>query len=249
MLPATGRALAGPTDNPPAPAPELPMLDTGFAVPVPVAAAPPRSLRAALPRFAVAGVLSLAADAAAVLLTTTAADRGRASILLLLVGAPFAVCTAGACSAAVRARRGRRGAVVAARLAAGLMLLLQVILLMRVVAAAATPLLPDGPHLALPLGITLVTAITTGIVLTLAGRAGLGHPAVRLHVRPPAPVPATQPQFSWSAWTPPVPPPAQTPVEAPPPARATDPAGNLPPTEAAAAKPAQTTPSQGWTAP
>jgi uncharacterized integral membrane protein len=233
ILPATGRALTGTAGDPPAAAPELPMVDTGFAVPVAIAAAPPRALLAALPRFAVAGVVSLAAYAAAVLLTTTAADRGAASIALVVLGAPFAVCTAGACSAAVSARSGRRGAVIVGRLAAGCMLLLQLLLLMQVVSATATPLAPDGPHLALPLGVAFAAAVTAGIVLTLAGRAGLGHPATRRRVRPQALSPLTQPQFSWSAWTP-------SAAAGPPPDEA------FPPTRTAAE---QTVPDSDWAAP
>jgi hypothetical protein len=105
--------------------------------------------------------------------------------------------------------------VVVARLAAGLMLLLQVFVLTRVVAAAAGPLVPEGPRVAWPAGVALVAAVTAGIVLTLAGRAGLVHPATRRHVRPPAPVPAAQPQFSWSAWSPGVPPQPQPPQPQP----------------------------------
>ena len=151
---------------------------------------PPAPLRAAVPRFAVGGVLSLAGpvfDISDSLANGDLADFASAVGLIFLAGTgAIAVAAAGACFAAWVAGRGWPNGAHIARIAGVLLLLLQVLSLYWATRTTATGVRYDSlldSDLKLIGTLMLVTAVA-GIAATLSGFAGLADPRSERFLRP-----------------------------------------------------------------
>ncbi|MEV4132568.1 hypothetical protein AB0J72_10425 [Dactylosporangium sp. NPDC049742] len=150
---------------------------------------PPAPLRAAVPRFAVGGALSLAGpvyinidDLVDGDLTDLASPAG----LIFLAGTgAIAVAAAGACSAAWVAGRGWPNGARIARIAGVLLLLLQVLSLYWATRTTATGLRLDFLDSDLELtGTLMLVTVVAGIAATLGGFAGLADPRSEQFLRP-----------------------------------------------------------------
>jgi hypothetical protein len=163
---------------------------------------PPAPLRAAVSRFAVGGVLSLAGP-------VFIGDRivrgdpeyfANAVGLILLAGAgAIPVAAAGACFAAWVAGRGRPNGAHIARIAGVLLLLLQVLSLhwsTRHTAAGLRldPFLDSDITL---IGALMVVTVVAGVAATLGGFAGLADPRSERFLRPAG----RAPYQGWQPWT------------------------------------------------
>ncbi|WP_327008119.1 hypothetical protein OHA72_13095 [Dactylosporangium sp. NBC_01737] len=164
---------------------------------------PPAPLRAAVPRFAVGGVLGLVGPVFIIgdrVMDGLLVYFANAVGLILLAGAgAIPVAAAGACFAAWVAGRGWPNGAHIARIAGVLLLLLQVLSLYWATRTTAVGV-RDSSFLDSDLeliGTLMLVTVVAGITATLGGFAGLADPRSERFLRP-----ASRPPYQgWQPWT------------------------------------------------